>query len=372
MLGRVLALHVRQLQAQLLDVGLDVHFLIQQPLGLHADVDRVRLDLIRVERGGGPFQVAAHVGQLLPHELQAVRRFGGVAVHVLLHVELADLLEHVGGQLRVGVVVGHLEDARLLALLIDVDGALQPVDHGQPAMAEHAELRARVRHQGSDLHGHAVAAGGLAELAGDQDILVGIHQLVGTVPAGNQGERLIQQAVRNVQLENLQLRAAPVVFDLVEQGRGHQAGVAGRIFAREVLADDGHAPRVRLDGQLELIHRGAKHHARGDQRGFRRGFGAGRPQGLGQRAQPRQAGYFLLHLHHRGGLVDRRRQHRVGDAEQYEYAGDDANQPFVVAEGAEQFAQVNLVIALHRVLNGGHRGNQLVAWVGITNRAPNC
>ncbi|MEY2115303.1 hypothetical protein LRK53_11615 [Rhodanobacter thiooxydans] len=94
--GSDLALHVRLLQAQLLDVGLDRHFLVQQTLGLHADVDRMRPDLAGVERRCGPLQVAAHVGQLIANELRAVRRFRRIAAHVLAHVVFAHLPEHIG------------------------------------------------------------------------------------------------------------------------------------------------------------------------------------------------------------------------------------------------------------------------------------
>ena len=47
-------------------------------------------------------------------------------------------------------------------------------------------------------------------------------------------------------------------------------------------------------------------------------------------------------------VTDRCGQQRIGDAEQDGHAGDGANQPFVIAERAEQFARVNLIIALHR------------------------
>ena len=90
------------LDAQLLDARIQGDALVEQGLVLHADVQRLRAGWKSVSAACALASSLAHVRQLVGDELQALGRFGRVARHVLVHVGVGDLLEHLLGADRVG------------------------------------------------------------------------------------------------------------------------------------------------------------------------------------------------------------------------------------------------------------------------------
>jgi hypothetical protein len=313
--GGVLALDVRHLHAQVLDLRVQRDGLVEQALGLQADVDRVCAHLEGVQRGGRLLQVHLDLGQLLADELQAVGRFGRVAVHVLLHVQRADLVQKLGGEHRVRVVVGQGDDARVLGRLHRLHRLLQQRDGVQVRMPRHVEHHARVGVHRLHLHGDAVAGGRLPDVALQQRVAVIVGERVGPVLAGDDVQLLVQQRRRHVELEHVEFRAAPVVAAHAQERRRHVTRHLRVVVARHVAAEYRELLRLHGDVELEVVHRLPDHRARSDQGDLGGGLRGGGAERLRQVVQAGQAGYLLFHLHGGGGFVDRRGQHHVQHAE---------------------------------------------------------
>ncbi|MNN83029.1 hypothetical protein D3C81_2000330 [compost metagenome] len=86
MLPGELAIQLRLLHFQLGDTGVQADNLFQHRLGFEGNVDRLAAGLITIERIAGLRQITFDLRQLALQKLQALRRFGGCALHVLLHI----------------------------------------------------------------------------------------------------------------------------------------------------------------------------------------------------------------------------------------------------------------------------------------------
>ena len=170
--GGEFALHLGLLHVQLRQVGVHGHDLLEQALGLQRQVGGVDLGLVLRQRVLGLVHAGAQLRQLAAHELQAVGGLGGGAVDVLVDVIVHHGVEHVGGAGRIGVLVGDVDDARVLALLGGAQDLLHVGDGVQAVLAHHAEVHAGVGAQRGHVDGDALPFRYLAHLALDQLVAV--------------------------------------------------------------------------------------------------------------------------------------------------------------------------------------------------------
>jgi len=326
------AIDIRLLQVQLLDTGIQGDHLVEQTLGLHAEVDRMRFGLEDAHCLLRLVQVLADLGQRLLDELQLARGFGRVPVDVLAHVGGGDPFEHLPRQVGVGVVVGQSDNARVGALLQRHDVRLKVADRGEDGLPGDVEARAGIGRELPDLDGDALRAGQLADGA-VQDQRAARVVKVECAPAQVTKLHLVaEHLVGHFQLEDIQHFAAPAIAAEPEM---HRPGKARRVTSRQVVAEHGKPLRLRLDIQVQVVHGLADHQPRGDQCDFGHRLRRGGPQRLGQVAEPGQAGCLLFDLDDRRGLVDRRGEQCVQHAGHAEEPGDGDDQPLVVEQCAE-------------------------------------
>ena len=110
---------------QFLSSYLQTRTLLQQGLGFAAQVEYLFLAAELIEAALSALQLLFQIGQLAIEEGQCLFCLGGFAVDVLAHIKRADFIEDAGGQNRIGVLQADLDNARLLALLLDDKLALQ-------------------------------------------------------------------------------------------------------------------------------------------------------------------------------------------------------------------------------------------------------
>ncbi|MCY1409632.1 hypothetical protein D9M71_249870 [compost metagenome] len=349
LVGRVLAselaVHLGLLQLQFGDAGIQRNDLVEDRLGFQADIHRLALGLVGVQGVFGFFQVTAYFRQLAAEELQAGCGFGGGALDVLPHIQLADLVQYLDGASRVVVFQGHGDDAGLLAALADVQVLLVLQDRGHATLADHIELGARVGVQLLDLDGHAVLFVWMAGFALEQGVVLVIQQHEVAVFARYQLEVLFQQRFRHVQLEDFQFLAAPAVAVQAEQWRSDFAGGFRGESTGEEVADQREALGLGNDVQMQVVDRLADDGTGLDQLDFgnRSRLPAEHLAHVGKAGNRR---LLLLDLDDGVGAVDRRGQQGIGDAHGHEAGGDTGDQPLVVEQGAEQTKEVDLVVVL--------------------------
>ena len=186
---------------------------------------------------------------------------------------------------------------------------------------------------------------GLVDLAPEDQLLLVVIQAVVTGRAGYQGEVHAQIGLGYVELENVELLAAPGKGGQPEQGLGQRAVGCRVMLTGHVAADQRKLAWLGDDVELEFLD-GLAEHCTGFQQG---NFG----DRLGNRV--RAGGYFRyagnggllrLDLDHRGGLVDRRGDEGVEHAEHGEQPGDGDDQRLVVVGRAHDAGQVDAIVRI--------------------------
>ncbi|MNI22265.1 hypothetical protein D3C73_758170 [compost metagenome] len=297
----------RKARDQFLALGAQVHHprlrfnrLAQDQLGLFAQVDGAALVAQGVVLGFGGIQFALEQRQLLFQKAQRLLGLRRLAVHVLLHVFLADLVQHGGGQRRVVAFQRDADHARRTAPLEDAHVRLHVFNRRQARAARDGELRAGAARQRVDMHVHHAATGqaelfGLAHRAAER----GARELVGhrVAPFALRGhdERLAQPFVGHVQVRDRDRLTAPGVAAARQAGGIRQGFVA----LCQPFAHYGEVARLGVDVQQELIDRGPHHHARTQHFHFARGLCLGIEHGrhIAQQAARLPIGRFFFNLH---------------------------------------------------------------------------
>ena len=210
--GRVIAgkaaIHLRLLQAQLLDAGFNRDLLLQQALGLHGDVHGVGRGLVTGHGLLRFLHLLAHGGQLVLDELQLGSRLGRAALDVLADIGLNDLLHYSFSARRIGIFVGDKENAGFLALLRNIDVLLQSGHDVQATSLDDLEPHARIGMEGRDFGQHGATLCGLARPAPHQFIAVFITQYVSALIVEHlKGQLAIDKSLRH--LQTLELKGFP-------------------------------------------------------------------------------------------------------------------------------------------------------------------
>src|SRR5690606_11143196 len=134
-------------ERQLGDGSLNLNHLVQNGLGLDSDIHGASAGLVGVERILRLFQIPAYLGQLVSQELKTLLGFRGFALHILAHVEAADLIEHTHGEGGIAVLQRDIQNARVLALFTGADGALQTENGAQASAFDQLKVSTGARYK---------------------------------------------------------------------------------------------------------------------------------------------------------------------------------------------------------------------------------
>ncbi len=345
MLAREATIHLGLLQAQLLDAGFDGHFLFQQTLGLHGDVNGLRARLVIAHGGLSLFDLAANGRQLILHELQLGRGFGRAAIHILPNVGIGHVLDEGFGTQRIGILVGQLQDARFLALLRCLDVFLQLCNNVQAAETGHLELHPRVGTELVHLQSDSAALGGHANLTLQQlvAILIKQHEVL-TAIAHSQHHGGVNERERHFKAMYAKYVATPAIARQAKLRRRHLIFGLGLEAADEEVAEHRKALGFNCNFQIQLVHGLTDDSTRRQQRDF---GGGGRAAASTQRGEVSQAGdarHLRLHLHHRLSLVNRACEQRIGNTSNEERGSRSNDPPFAINKRPKQLTQIDFII----------------------------
>ncbi len=324
------------LLAQFHHASLRIHRLPEDQLGLFAQVDRAALVAQLVVLGFRGVQLGLQLRQLLLQEHQRLLGLGRLAVHVLLHVFLADLVQHRGRQRRIVALQGDADHARRTPALKDAQVRLHVLDGRQARAARHGELGARTARQRVHMHVHGAAARqqeafGLAHRAGERCAGQLVAERVAAFAQRGQAKRLAQPFVGHVQLRDRDGLAAPRIAAARQAGRIRQAFIA----LRKPLAHHGEIARLGVDVEQEFVDRGTDDHARTQHFHFAGRFRLGieHRRHIAQQASRLPVRKLLLDLHDDVSRIDRRRHHHVGQRAEKRKQGDRNDHPAVGKNG---------------------------------------
>src|SRR6185437_8757060 len=159
-----------------------------------------------------------------------------------------------------------------------------------------------------------------------------------------------EQAVWNIKPVHFKLRAAPSVTAQSEPGCADVSRCSGTMDAGSQTPDKRDAIRACLDIEAEIPHCLSNDRLRGEYCFRVSGGGTRRATLLRRDGQPGQAGR-LLDLHHRPGLILRRRRQNVGEADHKKPQGHLDDRPFVIQQHAKQSTRIDFVVGMN--LNPG-------------------
>src|SRR5690554_3220915 len=199
------------LEGQLRDGRFDLHHLVQNGLGLDGDIDRASAGLVGVECVFRLLKVPAYLGQLVSQELKTLLGFRGFALHILAHVEAADLIEHTHGEGGIAVLQRDIQNARVLALFTGTDFALQTENSTQSAAFDNFKVSPWARYKLCYLNLESILVNSIANLARNQCIAILVIQREITVLARSQCQGLTEITVRHLKLKNIQPLSPPSV-----------------------------------------------------------------------------------------------------------------------------------------------------------------
>lgn len=137
--------HIRLLEAELLDAGFDCDFLLQEAFGLEADINSVCAKLVCAKRLLGTIDLRANARQLLLYKNQLGGRLGRIPINILPDIGLGYLLQKSLSDGRISILVGQGQNSRLLANLIYGDLFPKLVDDRQLPFFDDSKARPRSR-----------------------------------------------------------------------------------------------------------------------------------------------------------------------------------------------------------------------------------
>src|SRR5690606_2066848 len=223
-------------------------------LGLDSDIHGASAGLIGIERILRLFQIPAYLGQLVSQKLKTLLGFRGFALHILAHVEAADLIEHTHGEGGIVVLQRDIQNARVLALFTGTDFALLTENSTRSAAFDNFKVSHWARYKLCYMNLESILVNSIANLARNQCIASLVIQREITVLARSQCQGLTEITVRHFQLENIQPLATPGIAGKAQKRAGYWLFSTGL----EAPVHEGADYREQLgfghDGQFEVVH----------------------------------------------------------------------------------------------------------------------
>src|SRR5690606_14990533 len=309
------------------------------------DIHGASAGLIGIERILRLFQIPAYLGQLVSQELKTLLGFRGFALHILAHVEAADLIEHTHGEGGIAVLQRDIQNARVLALFTGTDFALQTENSTQSAAFDNFKVSPWARYKLCYLNLESILVNSIANLARNQCIAILVIQREITVLARSQCQGLTEITVRHLTLKNIQPLSPPSVAVKAQESACQRLISTGL----EAPVHEGADYREQLgfghDGQFEVVHCLAD-----DLAGFQQlDLGDRSRSGSEQLAVAKQAanpGRLLFDLNYGIGRIDRRGQQCVSNTDNGEENSAGDNDAFVINQGTKQRQQVNFIVLI--------------------------